>query len=83
MFCGGRIRETAELVMSRQVVDLVPTSQSEIKMIKEIGTRLSKKAVVEFKQIYLKEFKKELTDEEVQEMAQRILRFFFILEYGE
>lgn len=48
-------------------------------MIQDIGQRLSKEAIDEFKQIYLEEFKKQITDDEAQEMAQRVIRFFMII----
>lgn len=41
--------------------------------------QLSREAIEEFKAIYQEEFGKILTDEEVQEIALRLLRFFGIL----
>jgi hypothetical protein len=41
--------------------------------------RLSREAIDEFKSIYKDEFGKLLSDDEVKEMALRLLRFFGIL----
>ncbi len=41
--------------------------------------QLSRQAISEFRAIYEEEFGKALTDEEVQEIAMRLLRFFGIL----
>jgi hypothetical protein len=41
--------------------------------------QLSREAIKEFKAIYQKEFGQSLTDDEVQEIALRLLRFFGIL----
>lgn len=41
--------------------------------------QLSREAIAEFKEIYKDEFGVELTDDEVQEIATRLLRFFGIL----
>jgi hypothetical protein len=41
--------------------------------------QLSRKAIDEFKAIYQEEFGKTLSDDEVQEIAIRLLRFFGIL----
>lgn len=41
--------------------------------------QLSRQAVEEFKAIYREEFGQNLTDDEVQEIALRLLRFFGIL----
>jgi hypothetical protein len=41
--------------------------------------QLSREAIEEFKAIYQEEFGKSLTDDEVQEIALRLLRFFGIL----
>ena len=41
--------------------------------------QLSRQAIDEFKAIYQEEFGRELSDEEVQEIAVRLLRFFGIL----
>lgn len=41
--------------------------------------QLSREAIEEFKAIYLEEFGENLTDDEVQEIAVRLLRFFGIL----
>jgi hypothetical protein len=41
--------------------------------------QLSRQAIDEFKAIYLEEFGKSLSDDEVQEIAIRLLRFFGIL----
>lgn len=41
--------------------------------------QLSRQAIDEFKAIYQEEFGRTLTDEEIQEIAVRLLRFFGIL----
>ena len=41
--------------------------------------QLSREAIEEFKAIYQDEFGQELSDDEVQEIAMRLLRFFGIL----
>ena len=41
--------------------------------------QLSRQAIDEFKAIYQAEFGRELSDDEVQEIAVRLLRFFGIL----
>jgi hypothetical protein len=41
--------------------------------------QLSREAINEFKAIYEEEFGKVLSDDEVQEMAMRLLRFFGVL----
>ena len=41
--------------------------------------QLSREAIEEFKVIYQEEFDQTLTDDEVQEIATRLLRFFGIL----
>jgi hypothetical protein len=41
--------------------------------------QLSRQAIDEFKAIYQEEFGRELSDDEVQEIAIRLLRFFGIL----
>ena len=41
--------------------------------------QLSRQAIEEFKAIYQEEFGQNLTDDEVQEIALRLLRFFGIL----
>ena len=41
--------------------------------------QLSRQAIDEFKTIYQEEFGRELSDDEVQEIAFRLLRFFGIL----
>ena len=41
--------------------------------------QLSREAIEEFKAIYQEEFGKHLTDDEVQEIALRLLRFFGVL----
>ena len=41
--------------------------------------QLSRQAIDEFKAIYQEEFGRELSDDEVQEIALRLLRFFGIL----
>jgi hypothetical protein len=41
--------------------------------------QLSREAIDEFKAIYQDEFRKSLSDDEVQEIAIRLLRFFGIL----
>jgi hypothetical protein len=48
--------------------------------------QLSREAIDEFKAIYQEEFGRELSDDEVQEIAIRLLRFFGILvrpDHGE
>jgi hypothetical protein len=42
--------------------------------------QLSREAIEEFRAIYEEEFGKRLTDDEVQEIALRLLRFFGILK---
>jgi hypothetical protein len=42
-------------------------------------TQLSREAIDEFKAIYQDEFGKSLSDDEVQEIALRLLRFFGVL----
>jgi hypothetical protein len=41
--------------------------------------KLSREAIDEFKSIYQEEFGETLSDDEVQEIAMRLLRFFGIL----
>jgi hypothetical protein len=41
--------------------------------------QLSREAIDEFKAIYREEFGQELSDDEVQEIAMRLLRFFGIV----
>lgn len=41
--------------------------------------QLSREAIEEFRAIYLEEFGKRLTDNEVKEIAMRLLRFFGML----
>ena len=41
--------------------------------------QLSREAIEEFKAIYQEEFNEVLSDDEVQEIAMRLLRFFGIL----
>ena len=41
--------------------------------------QLSREAIEEFRDIYQEEFGQKLTDDEVQEIAMRLLRFFGIL----
>ncbi len=41
--------------------------------------QLSRQAIDEFRVIYLEEFGQSLTDDEVQEIALRLLRFFGVL----
>jgi len=41
--------------------------------------QLSRGAIEEFKAIYLEEFGETLSDDEVQEIAMRLLRFFGIM----
>ena len=41
--------------------------------------QLSREAIDEFKAIYMDEFGESLSDDEVQEIAMRLLRFFGIL----
>jgi hypothetical protein len=43
--------------------------------------RLSKQAIKEFKIIYKEEFKEDLTDDEVEEIANQLLRFFGLLVF--
>ena len=45
----------------------------------ETPQQLSREAIEEFKAVYQGEFSQSLTDDEVQEMAFRLLRFFGIL----
>jgi len=44
--------------------------------------QLSREAIEEFKAIYQEEFGEVLSDDEVQEIAMRLLRFFGILNKG-
>jgi len=44
--------------------------------------QLSREAIKEFKVIYQEEFGEALSDDEVQEIAMRLLRFFGILNKG-
>jgi hypothetical protein len=44
--------------------------------------QLSREAIDEFKAIYQEEFGETLSDDEVQEIAMRLLRFFEILNKG-
>jgi hypothetical protein len=44
--------------------------------------QLSREAIEEFKAIYQEEFNEVLSDDEVQEIAMRLLRFFGILNKG-
>jgi hypothetical protein len=44
--------------------------------------QLSREAMDEFKAIYQEEFEELLSDDEVQEIAMRLLRFFGILNKG-
>ena len=44
--------------------------------------QLSREAIDEFKAIYQEEFGETLSDDEVQEIAMRLLRFFGILNKG-
>ena len=46
------------------------------------SNQLSREAIEEFKTIYKEEFGETLTDDEVQEIAMRLLRFFGILNKG-
>jgi hypothetical protein len=41
--------------------------------------QLSQKSIEEFKAIYQEEFKESLSDDEVREIATRLLRFFALL----
>ena len=45
--------------------------------------QLSREAIEEFRAIYQEEFGKRLSDDEVQEIALRLLRFFEILNQPE
>ena len=45
----------------------------------KIPNQLSREAIEEFKQIYQEEFNEVLSDDEVQEIAMRLLRFFGII----
>ena len=45
--------------------------------------QLSREAIEEFKAIYQEEFGEVLSDDEVQEIAMRLLRFFGILNKGQ
>ncbi len=40
---------------------------------------LSKRAIEEFKELYLKEFKEQLSDDQAEEMASSVLSFFKII----
>jgi hypothetical protein len=42
--------------------------------------QLSREAIEDFRSIYKKEFGKTLTDDEVHEIALRLLRFFGVLD---
>jgi hypothetical protein len=44
--------------------------------------QLSREAIEEFKAIYQEEFGEILSDDEVQEIAMRLLRFFGIMNKG-
>lgn len=44
-----------------------------------VPQQLSRQAIDEFKAIYQEEFDQELSDDEVQEIAMRLLRFFGML----
>ncbi|MDD5165608.1 MAG: hypothetical protein PHG25_03720 [Candidatus Pacebacteria bacterium] len=44
--------------------------------------RLSAEALEKFKELYKEEFNEDLTDDEAEEVALRLLRFFKILVYG-
>jgi len=44
-----------------------------------VPQQLSQRAIAEFREIYQAEFGKTLSDDEVQEIALRLLRFFGIL----
>ncbi len=58
--------------------------QHRIGMVDGMQTpnQLSRGAIEEFKAIYQDEFGEALSDDEVQEMAMRLLRFFGILQNG-
>ena len=45
----------------------------------DTSKQLSRQAIEEFKAIYQEEFNEALSDEEVQEIAQRLLRFFGVV----
>ena len=45
--------------------------------------KISREAIEEFKTIYQDEFGEELSDDEVQEIAMRLLRFFGVLKKDE
>ena len=45
----------------------------------ETPNQLSQEAIEEFRTIYEEEFGKRLTDDEIQEIALRLLRFFGVL----
>lgn len=49
----------------------------------QIPNQLSREAIEEFKAIYQGEFSEALSDDEVQEIAMRLLRFFGILNKGQ
>ena len=44
--------------------------------------KLSAKALKEFREIYKEEFGEDLTDDEAEEIAMRVIKFFHILVYG-
>ena len=44
--------------------------------------KLSAEALKDFKDIYKDEFGEDLTDDEAEEIALRVIKFFHILEYG-
>jgi hypothetical protein len=72
---GGRFCQSGKL--HRRI-----TSQRSIAMKQYSVPNLSKEAVRSFKEVYLEEFKEDLTDDEAEIIATRVLGLFYILEYG-
>ena len=65
-----------------QVVEL-PFYQPKIKnMSHNLVHKLSAEAIKDFKDLYKNEFGEDLTDDEAEEIALRVIKFFYILEYG-
>jgi hypothetical protein len=58
--------------------------QRQVDKVDDMKTpnQLSREAIEEFKAIYQEEFGEVLSDDEVQEIAMRLLRFFGILNKG-
>lgn len=51
-------------------------------MVQNPPYQLSPGAIRDFKELYLEEFKENLTDDEAEIIAMRVLRFFKILKFG-